>query len=217
MRDTVLKMLPVRVRAGRRSVSQGEKKHQNDTQKLPSPPQQVPLHERAPMPEVLLNQYHPELRDEVSASAERVFQSGTDVGMLAGACMGSVEIPFAGLTVRQVGLEDSRRDQERNDDHLRGRLRLRLRLCQSRPPSQRHPGLGGSQRGQRHHRGQGCPCRRRGTAVLRARRRRIDLGEGERSPQTSTSERATLNGQALFLEDVTRPVRRDRPPSRRVW
>ena len=49
-----------------------------------------------------LNRYHPELRDEISASQERVFQSGTDVGTLArDVYQGGVEIPFAGLTVRQ--------------------------------------------------------------------------------------------------------------------
>jgi len=51
---------------------------------------------------LFLDRYHPELRDDISASQQRVFQSGTDVGMLArGVHPGGVEIPFAGLTVRQ--------------------------------------------------------------------------------------------------------------------
>jgi hypothetical protein len=49
-----------------------------------------------------LDRYHPELRDEISASQERVFQSGIDIGILARSMHpGGVEIPFAGLSVRQ--------------------------------------------------------------------------------------------------------------------
>ena len=51
---------------------------------------------------LFLDRYHPELRDEFSDSQERIFQSGTDVGMLArGVHPGGVEIPFAGSIVRQ--------------------------------------------------------------------------------------------------------------------
>jgi len=49
-----------------------------------------------------LHKYHPEWKDETSEAQQRIFQSGTDVGMLArGVHPGGVEIPFAGLTVRQ--------------------------------------------------------------------------------------------------------------------
>ncbi|MGD0663788.1 MAG: DUF2779 domain-containing protein, partial [Syntrophorhabdales bacterium] len=48
------------------------------------------------------DRYHPELRDEIAVSQERVVQSGTDVGMLARDLhQGGVEVPFAGLTVRR--------------------------------------------------------------------------------------------------------------------
>ena len=47
-----------------------------------------------------LDRYHPELRDEIPASQQRLFQSGTEVGVLArGVHPGGVEIPFAGLSV----------------------------------------------------------------------------------------------------------------------
>jgi hypothetical protein len=49
-----------------------------------------------------LDRYHPGLRDEITASQQRLFQSGTDVGMLArDVHPGGVEIPFAGFSVRQ--------------------------------------------------------------------------------------------------------------------
>lgn len=46
-----------------------------------------------------LHKYHPELRDKLSASQEAVFQSGTDVGILAQSLFpGGVEVPYEGLT-----------------------------------------------------------------------------------------------------------------------
>lgn len=49
-----------------------------------------------------LDRYHPELRDKISVFQQRLFQGGTDVGILArDVHPGGVEIPFSGLTVRQ--------------------------------------------------------------------------------------------------------------------
>ncbi len=49
-----------------------------------------------------LNNYRPELKDEVSDSQEAVFQSGTDVGVLARDIFpGGVEIPYDGLTTTE--------------------------------------------------------------------------------------------------------------------
>ena len=46
-----------------------------------------------------LNNYRPELKDEVSEAQEAVFQSGTDVGVLAQDLFpGGVEIPYDVLT-----------------------------------------------------------------------------------------------------------------------
>ncbi len=49
-----------------------------------------------------LNNYRPELKDEVSDSQDAVFQSGTDVGVLARDIFpGGVEIPFDGMTTTE--------------------------------------------------------------------------------------------------------------------
>ena len=49
-----------------------------------------------------LNNYRPELKDEVSASQDAIFQSGTDVGVLARDLFpGGVEIPYNGLTTTE--------------------------------------------------------------------------------------------------------------------
>ena len=49
-----------------------------------------------------LNNYRPELKDEVSGSQEAVFQSGTDVGELARDLFpGGMEIPYDGLTTTE--------------------------------------------------------------------------------------------------------------------
>ena len=49
-----------------------------------------------------LNNYRPELKDEVSDSQEAVFQSGTDVGVLARDIFpGGVEIRYDGLTTTE--------------------------------------------------------------------------------------------------------------------
>ncbi len=49
-----------------------------------------------------LHKHHPELRGEISAGQEAVFQSGTDVGKLAQQLFpGGVEIPYDGLTISE--------------------------------------------------------------------------------------------------------------------
>jgi len=49
-----------------------------------------------------LHKYHPELKDEITEAQKALFQSGTDVGILAQQLFpGGIEIPYEGLSISE--------------------------------------------------------------------------------------------------------------------
>lgn len=84
------------------------------------------------------HKYRPELKDEVSASQQAAFDSGTDVGILAQRLFpGGTEVPYKGLqhieqlTFTQKLLRDSAKSSTRLHSHSR---RLSARSIWPTPP-----------------------------------------------------------------------------------